>query len=108
MELVVNIWKGKLPLWKVFWLYGLGGAVLFGFVDQVLGSGMKQGAVSPLVALPVVAVMVSYFTIVFVGVWRSATNYAGKLVWAVLAKFVAVIKLMQVAGVVGTLMGLNK
>lgn len=108
MELVVDIWKGNLPLWKVFWLYGLGGAVLFGFVDQILGSGMKQGAASHLVALPVVAVMVSYFTIVFVGVWRSATSYAGKPVWAVLAKFVAVIKLMQVVGVVGTLMELNK
>lgn len=108
MELVADVWHGRLPLWKVFWLYGLGGAVLFGFVDQALGSGMKQGAVSHLMALSVVAVMVTYFVIVFVGVWRSATNYAGKLVWAVLAKFVAVIKLMQVVGVVGTLMWLNR
>ena len=108
MELISYIWNGKLPLWKVYWLFGVLGGIVFRFADMILSGPQSDGTISLGFSSLFALLYIIYFTIVLVGVWRSATNYTGHVVWPILAKFVTIIAFGKVMMFTVTALGLNQ
>jgi hypothetical protein len=94
MELVHRLWRGEVGLASTYWLYGV---VLNGIVLGVIG-GTVVGLTGVLV-LVVVYVAFSLAVSVFmaVAIWRSAGNYTGAKLWAVLARVAVVIGVIGLA-----------
>jgi hypothetical protein len=91
---IARHWRGELSLPKSFWLNGF----LIGLISRVLFSGLLTGSQflgSVSVVVPVFLALQTLNLLVvvwiLVGIWRAASNYAGRRLWAILAKIVVVI-----------------
>ncbi|MBT8587841.1 hypothetical protein G6675_06095 [Polynucleobacter paneuropaeus] len=95
MELVQNIWHGKIGLAKAYWVY----SVLVGFILSLVSSLLfKSSQLDLLGSTFLVFIFFAFASIygmvVAVGVWNSATLYKGNFIWAILAKVHTVISLI--------------
>jgi hypothetical protein len=79
MNLIAEIWDGKLPLVKVYWLYGVAVGAFFTILSLLIKD-------YPIVLIVIAIALIPYQILVFVGIWRSADAYRDKKIWAVLAK----------------------
>jgi hypothetical protein len=79
MNLIAEIWDGKLPLVKVYWLYGVAVGVFFAIFSLLIKD-------YPTALIVITVALIPYQILVFVGIWRSADAYRDKKIWAVLAK----------------------
>lgn len=79
MDLIKKIWNGELPLFKVYWLYGL----VVGFFSVVLIQLLKDSRTS---IIFISLALIPYQVLVLVGIWRSASNYNKNKLWMILAK----------------------
>lgn len=80
--------NGDFGLARTYWLYGVVVGIVINLVIQVVPS---IGAIAVVLALATV-----YQVMVLLGIWRAATRYQGRKVWAILAKFAAVLGWMGV------------
>ena len=85
MEYIKWLWKGDVPLWQSFWVFGVAGSL-----SLYLGLFLLIPALSLPLVFAYVAVIYTYLVFVLVAIWRSATKYTGNKVWAYLSKFVVV------------------
>ena len=86
MDFATRLWRGDVGLAITYWVFGvIGNYLLAIIVASIMG--------------PTVAIVIMAASTLFVSVciWRSATKYEGKPVWAILAKIAIVL------GVLGTL-----
>ena len=93
-SLLQSLWYGEVPLWRTYWIYGV---LVNGLLFGVAGS-----FVILLIGLRPVAVMYLAFVFVatafnLVSVWRSAGNYTGPRVWAILARIAVVVGTLSLA-----------
>lgn len=95
MDFIGQVWSGKAGLARTYWLFGVIAGIAWGIPLSLVTPG------SPL-AMSVVGLFVAYFVIVYVGVWRAASQYEGPKVWAVLAK--AAVAALPALLIVGTIM----
>jgi hypothetical protein len=100
---IARHWRGELSLAKSFWLNGF----VIGFISRVLFSGLltaSQFLGSANVVVPVFfalqALNILVVVWILVGIWRAASNYAGRRLWAILAKIVVVIGVLGSAAIV--------
>lgn len=92
MDIIGRIWTGQAGLARTYWLYGVAASFVWGIALSMVTPG------SP-VAMAAVAALLAYFVIVNVGIWRSASQYDGPKVWAVLAKMaVAALPVLFIVG----------
>jgi peptidoglycan biosynthesis protein MviN/MurJ (putative lipid II flippase) len=80
--------SGDFGLPKTYWLYGVVVGIVINIVIQIVPS---IGAIAVVLALATV-----YQVMVLLGVWRAATRYQGRKVWAILAKIATVLGWMGV------------
>ena len=99
MELLRELWSGQMPLRRAFWVFGALGGMFFGLMFSYLNWTNEAGVGSPWVILLGLAAYFAYFTVVSVGVWRSANRYNGAMRYSILAKLVVMI---WVAGMINT------
>ncbi len=89
-------WRGDLPLYKSFWLFGVAPILIISLFRQLFYTG--AGLLFFLIIFPV------YLVWATVGIWRSSTRYrcaGGHVVFSVLAKAVTVIfVLINIIGLV--------
>jgi hypothetical protein len=72
MRTILELWRGELPLGRVFWLWGiLGGGVVALFTTIFALALLTAGAPAWLAAL-VFAAHIPWNLVLLVGVWRSA------------------------------------
>ncbi len=83
---LVRLWNGDVGLAKIYWLWGVVAAFIWGVAFFVIKPVPGSTSVKLLVFL-----MAAYFVFVYVGIWRAAKKYQGKKIWATLAKFAVVI-----------------
>ncbi|MBT3905364.1 MAG: hypothetical protein HOB79_17010 [Rhodospirillaceae bacterium] len=87
---IIRVWRGELALWKTFWLFGVGGGLLFGL--PIFGALLALTDVpddhTASIFLFALGFLFVYLAWIFVGIWRSANKYQGDPAWAVLAKIV--------------------
>ena len=77
-----SLWLGKIPLYTAFWAY-IGGGLVAVIVIPGLSLIPIVGAVTSLLQIVILFI---YMPVACIGAWRSASAYAGKVIWAVLAK----------------------
>ena len=104
---IYRLWKGELPLHRTYWLYWFCVAFPLGFVRGFLESyypwlELFEGPGRPrddALALYILAFLASWFWTAFmiVPLWRSASRYEGRQVWAILVKLVAISNAIGVA-----------
>lgn len=80
----LSAWRGQQPLWKVFWLYGVG-------VSGVLIATYLLAFLADAVALRQILVLcfVPYTVWILVSIWRCSNN-AREQFWRMLARFLTV------------------
>jgi len=81
----LRLWRGQISLPVTYWVWGIGGKVVFRFAGRAMGEAPM------LLLLPFVAVAATYEIVILVAVWRSAGNHPGSPVWAALARLAVVV-----------------
>ena len=93
MQLIIsNFWNGKVTLWKSYWFVGellnaLFILVVFNFEIYIFGNNQFSNSLpfldfSNFSFLSKITLIIWTFFIT-VGIWRSAENYKGSIVWIV-------------------------
>ena len=92
-QIVNNFWNGKIKLWKSYWLVGelLNGLVLLIIFNLEIYFFNTNSTVSQIPFLNFSNLTILSKTIIFlwtifisVGIWRSAENYKGSIIWIIL------------------------
>jgi hypothetical protein len=97
MNLIAEIWDGKLPLVKVYWLYGVAVGAFFTILSLLIKD-------YPIALIVIAIALIPYQILVFVGIWRSADAYRDKKIWAILAKVHVVFGVIAALNGVASLM----
>ena len=91
--LIKNFFEGKIKLWKSYWLVGelLNGVVLLIIFNLEIYFFNTNSSVSQIPFLNfsnfnIFSKLIIFFWTIFisVGIWRSAENYKGNLIWIIL------------------------
>ena len=77
----LRLWRGHAGLATSYWVFGVLGGFFWGIAFNMFDSPNARIGTYFLLAG-----MCGYYTVVYVGIWRAAERYAGKKIWAVLAK----------------------
>ena len=92
-KIVNDFWEGKVKLWKSYWLVGelLNGLVLLIIFNLEIYFFNTNSSVSQIPFLNFSNLTILSKTIIFlwtifisVGIWRSAENYKGSIIWIIL------------------------
>ena len=93
-------WRGDVPLYKSFWIFGVVPILIITLFRQLFNS--NSGALFILIVFPV------YLVWATVGIWRSSSRYryaGGHVAFSVLAKVVtAIFILINIVGLAPMLM----
>ena len=94
MGFVKDLWRGDVKLVFTYWVVASIGNALFVASDRYLDAVgfydvITEGKLIFIRAFLACSVLYFFFTVVCV--WRSASKYKGRAVWAILAKAVVVI-----------------
>ena len=92
-QIVNDFWNGEIKLWKSYWLVGelLNGLVLLIIFNLEIYFFNTNSSVSQIPFLNFSNLTILSKTIIFlwtifisVGIWRSAENYKGSIIWIIL------------------------
>ncbi len=83
---MIALWHGRQPLGRAFWEYAIAYGAALNILAAFATLAVLAGDWPPGLAIAVHLVPVPYFLAAAVGVWRSATAYAGSPRWAHAAK----------------------
>ena len=94
MSWLKQLWRGELSLSNTFWLFGVFGAflllpLLVFVLSKPLGlvfPYMDIYAMNEPAGAAIFIAWIVYYIFALVAIWRSAGNYQGKKVWAILAR----------------------
>jgi hypothetical protein len=75
MSFVEYYWRGKGPLWKVFWLYGV--LVSVGLAVLIATAAFQNWVALPALIAMIVGLVI-YTIWVVVSIWRCADNIEGR------------------------------
>ena len=105
-----RLWRGDIRLVVAFWAFGVVGTGLTFALIKVCGAFyfiflMMQLPNGPSPLAPVIFITlglllpIGYWTLVSVGVWRSAARYDGKKIWQQLARAAVVVNSLNITSV---------
>ena len=92
-QIVNDFWNGKIKLWKSYWLVGelLNGLVLLIIFNLEIyffntNSSVSQIPFLNFSSLTIISKIIIFSWTVFIsiGIWRSAENYKGSIIWIIL------------------------
>lgn len=94
---ITNLWKGEMPLWKAFWVYGVIMSVLLYLATVLAANGIlvlvfffifSQSVPfnGTLLFAAILLPGAAYQVLSSVGIWRSADNYSGRRVNSIMAR----------------------
>jgi hypothetical protein len=93
MDVIRKLWWGLYPLGRSFWGFYIFGGLAVMIVSMIVGAAIltQLPQLRPVVYITFLCVVWAYWAIATVGVWRSASLYAGGVTfWPVAAKCVVV------------------
>ena len=107
-NIFLRLWRGELPLWQSYWIYGALGGLVLRFISPAityfLVANSKSLSLFDIRAITYIwfAAVTFYTVVVLVGIWRSADNYRalhdGKTGYATLAKIGVVLGGLSLLG----------
>ena len=71
MQTIVEFWRGRLPLGRAFWLWGILGGGIVSLFSTVLALALLAAEAPAWLAMLVFAAHIPWNLVLFVGVWRS-------------------------------------
>lgn len=84
--LVADLWHGRVPLARAFWEF----AIIYGSITNIVTTlaafALFANDFHPALGLSVFFLPLPYNLLMVVAVWRSAGQYFGPAMWAVLAR----------------------
>lgn len=89
MEFLRNLWLGKYSLAKVFWVYNILVGSILGVIVSLFERILLRSDTSnsqPVMLTIIGSGLISYGFVVLIGVWNSASQYKGDIIWAILSK----------------------
>ena len=87
MNLVAQIWKGEVSLWKNFWFVGILGCAAVSYPMRIAAEKVAAGDASYTNQFYVsIVAAIAYTCFAAVSGWRSANRYEGHVAWKYLAK----------------------
>jgi hypothetical protein len=101
MSFVEYYWRGKGPLWKIYWLYGV--LLSVGLTVVIAAAGLRHAVALPGLILMVVGLAI-YTGWILISVWRCAENFEGRpfgydpSMWTSLARSLTVAWAINVLG----------
>ena len=93
INVINNFWEGRIKLWKSYWLVGelLNGLlllVIFNLEIHIFNSGNSISQIPFLdfgnLTLFSKIVIILWTIFISIGIWRSAENYKGNIIWIIL------------------------
>jgi hypothetical protein len=88
--LVVDLWRGRLPLARVFWEFAICYGTLANLVTTLAAfTAFTQGWT--LTGIAAFVLPIPYNVLMVVSVWRSAAQYSGPAIWPALARALVLI-----------------
>ena len=104
--MITQLWRGKIKLWKTFWLFGVGGGLALGLpiFSAVLALTDVPDDATASIFLTALGFLLVYLTWVFIGIWRAANNYQGEKIWVVLVKIAVVAETLKIILLVGAVL----
>lgn len=110
LALVRRLWRGEVPMWRVFWLYWFLPLVIFSIYAGALETPLVQEWLVQQFADPgdsgryVMAGMrflafcfFAYMIFIIVAVWKSAVNFNGPRFWSYMVRACMVFYFVSVA-----------
>jgi len=92
-NLVLDLWRGDVPLVKAYWLFGvvvvICFAITFAFIEYQ-SAGLSEG-LGPVFIISLIMLYFVYVAFINVAIWRSANKYKGPKRWAILAKVMVLV-----------------
>ena len=92
-SLVLDLWRGDVPLVKTCWLFGvvvgICFAIAFAFIEYQ-SEGLSEGF-GPLFIIGLIVLCFVYVAFINVAIWRSSNKYKGPKRWAILAKVAVIV-----------------
>lgn len=92
-SLVLDLWRGDVPLVKTYWLFGvvvgICFAITFAFIEYQ-SEGLSEGF-GPLFIIGLIVLYFVYVAFINVAIWRSSNKYKGPRQWAILAKVMVIV-----------------
>ena len=85
-----RLWRGEIALWVTYWVWGVIGSLLVALAITPMPIGIRFS-----MRLFLALLMLAYYVLIFVAVWRSAGRYPGRRIWAKLARGVLLMGLVQ-------------
>jgi hypothetical protein len=97
--MIIRLWHGEIGLLRTFWLFGMGGGLLFvlPLFAMMLALTDVPDNVTASIFLAALGLLAIYLVWVFVGIWRAANKYSGNPVWAILAKIAVGMGILNIA-----------
>ena len=92
-KLIARFWKGKITLWRSYWLVGellnaLFILLIFNFEIYIFGNNQFSNSLPFLdfsnFSFLTKLVLITWTIFITIGIWRSAENYKGNIFWIVL------------------------
>ena len=83
---IADLWYGRVPLARIFWDYAIIFGSLANLVSTLAALAAFANGVPAALGLLLHFLPAPYNLLMVVGVWRSAANYRGAQVWAILAR----------------------
>jgi hypothetical protein len=90
---LISLWRGDVPLWRVYWVCG----VLTNFLWLVV-IALAAATNIQLLEFVLVVLNVIYSLFIMVAIWRSAGRYAGNRIWGDLARVSVALGLLRAVG----------
>jgi len=91
-NLIRAFWKGEISLWKSYWLIGellnaLFTLLIFNIEIYIFGNEQLSSFL-PFIDFSNISILSKFLIIIWtvfltVGIWRSAENYKGNIIWIV-------------------------
>ena len=92
-KIINNFWNGKVTLWRSYWLVGellnaLFILAVFNFEIYLFGNNQFSNSLPFLdfSNFTLLSKVIIFFWTIFIsiGIWRSAENYKGNIIWIIL------------------------
>ncbi|HEX9771309.1 MAG TPA: hypothetical protein VGA50_19205 [Kiloniellales bacterium] len=94
VELIIDLWKGAVPLRQAFWWYAVAYGLVVNLMTSLVFLALLVNDASPISLIVAFLSPVPFNLFVVVAVWRSADHYRGPKKWADLARVGTVIWLV--------------
>ncbi|MCG8529909.1 MAG: hypothetical protein MI749_04515 [Desulfovibrionales bacterium] len=90
MDIFKKLWRGDLPLYVTFWLFGM----IIGTILSVLVTNYALEPVTGTGTATIIiwlGIAILYTGFMCVSLWRSADKYKGAAIWSICARFYSAI-----------------